>query len=72
MIDKAAIPTKLLWVDLVMTGLDVKKDVIRTDVTMQKTDALVESMSMYFEKTAVGCNLNIAWENTKVSLPIVF
>lgn len=51
---------------------DVKKDVIRTDVTMQKTDALVESMSMYFEKTAVGCNLNIAWENTKVSLPIVF
>ena len=27
-IDKKAIPTKLLWIDLEMTGLDVQKDVI--------------------------------------------
>lgn len=51
---------------------DMKKDLVRTDVTLQKTEAPVENMSMYFEKTAVGCNLNIAWENTKVSLPVVF
>lgn len=51
---------------------DSKKDVARADVTMQKTDGLVENMSMYFEKTAVGCNLNIAWENIKVALPIIF
>lgn len=51
---------------------DMKKDLVRTDVTLQKTESLVENMSMYFEKTAVGCNLNIAWENTRVSLPIVF
>jgi len=51
---------------------DIKKDVIRTDVTLQKTESLVENMSIYFEKTAVGCNLNIAWENTKVALPIIF
>lgn len=51
---------------------DLKKDVLRTDVTLQKTESLVENMSMYFEKTAIGCNLNIAWENTKVALPIVF
>lgn len=51
---------------------DIKKDLVRTDVTLQKTDGPVENMSMYFEKTAVGCNLNIAWENTKVALPIIF
>lgn len=51
---------------------DMKKDIVRTEVTMQKTEGLVENMSMYFEKTAVGCNLNIAWENTKVALPIIF
>jgi hypothetical protein len=51
---------------------DMKKDVVRTDVTLQKTDGLVENMSITFEKTAVGCNLNIAWENTRVSLPVVF
>lgn len=51
---------------------DMKKDIVRAEVTMQKTEGLVENMSMYFEKTAVGCNLNIAWENTKVALPIIF
>lgn len=51
---------------------DMKKDVVRTDVTLQKTDNTVEYLSMFFEKTAIGCNLNIVWENTKVSLPIEF
>jgi len=51
---------------------DIKKDVVRTDVTLQKTDGLVENMSMAFEKTAVGCNLSISWENTKVAVPIIF
>ena len=51
---------------------DTKKDVIRTEVPVQKTDAPVESLSMVFEKTTPGCNLIIAWENTKVSLPITF
>jgi hypothetical protein len=51
---------------------DIKKDVARAEVTMLKTDSPVENLSMYFEKTAVGCNLNIAWENTRVALPIVF
>ena len=50
---------------------DMKKDVLRTDVTTQKTDSMVENMSMMFEKTTTGCNLIIAWENTKVALPIV-
>lgn len=37
MIDKKAIPTKLLWVDLEMTGLDAEKDVI-LEVAAEITD----------------------------------
>lgn len=51
---------------------DVKKDVVRTVVVVQKTDVLVENLSMLFEKTITGCNLTIAWEGIKVSLPITF
>jgi len=51
---------------------DAKKDVLRTEVPVQKTDELIESLCMVFEKTSTGCNLVIAWENTKVSLPISF
>ena len=49
---------------------DSKKDVLRTDVTVQKTDEIAESMSMWFEKTTTGISLNAAWEQVKVSLPI--
>ena len=51
---------------------DAKKDIIRTDVVTQKTDAVVESLTMVFEKTATGSNLIIAWDNVKVALPITF
>ena len=49
---------------------DSKKDVLRTDVPVQKTDEVVESMSMLFEKSVNGISLIIAWEQVKVSLPI--
>lgn len=49
---------------------DSKKDVLRTDVPIQKTNELAESMSMWFEKTVGGISLNIAWEQVKISLPI--
>ncbi len=51
---------------------DAKKDLLRTDVPVQKTDAIVEALSMVFEKSATGCNLIMAWDNLKVALPIVF
>ena len=50
---------------------DPKKDLLRTDVNVQKTDEIVESMSMWFDKTASGISLNISWEQVKVSLPII-
>ena len=49
---------------------DSKKDVLRTDVVVQKTDEVVESMSMFFEKSTTGISLVIAWEQVKVTLPI--
>ena len=49
---------------------DSKKDVLRTDVPVQKTDDMTESMSMWFEKTASGVSLVMAWEQVRVSLPI--
>jgi hypothetical protein len=49
---------------------DSKKDVIRTDVPVQKTDDLVESMSMWFEKSTSGLSLIVEWEQVKISLPI--
>ena len=49
---------------------DAKKDVVRTDVAVQKTDEIAETMSMWFEKTNNGISLIITWEQVKVSLPI--
>jgi hypothetical protein len=49
---------------------DSKKDVLRTDVVVQKTAEMVESMSMFFEKSANGISLIIAWEQVKAVLPI--
>jgi Protein of unknown function (DUF2911) len=51
---------------------DAKKDIVRVEVPLQKTDAVVESLSMMFEKTTDGCNLIIAWDTIKVSLPVIF
>lgn len=51
---------------------DAKKDVARIDVPVQKTDSAVENLVMVFEKSAGGCNLVIAWDNVKVSVPFTF
>lgn len=46
MIDKKAIPTKLLWVDLEMTGLDAQKDVI-LEVAAEITDMNFKTLASY-------------------------
>jgi Protein of unknown function (DUF2911) len=51
---------------------DIKKDVARTIVPVQKTDIALESLAMVFEKTNTGFNLIIAWENIKTALPVTF
>lgn len=51
---------------------DAKKDVVRTEVPVQNMGMAVEEMAIVFEKTLKGANLIIAWDNIKVSLPIIF
>ena len=51
---------------------DVKKDVARINVPVQKMDNPVDSLAMYFEKTTSGCNLVVVWENIKTALPVTF
>lgn len=49
---------------------DSKKDLLRTDVAVQKIEETIESMSMWFDKTTTGISLIISWEQVKISLPI--
>lgn len=51
---------------------DAKKDVIRKEVSVMKTETVLESLAMAFEKTATGFNLVIAWDNLKASVPFTF
>jgi hypothetical protein len=46
------------------------KDIVRTDVPVQKTTESVESLAMTFEKANGNILLIVAWENIKVALPI--
>jgi Protein of unknown function (DUF2911) len=49
---------------------DAAKDIVRTDVPVEQTDELVESLVMGFKKFNGGISLVVEWENTKVALPI--
>lgn len=46
MIDKKAVPTKLFWVDLEMTGLDANEDVI-IEVAAEVTDFEFKTLATY-------------------------
>lgn len=51
---------------------DEAKDVVRTEVPVQKQSEALESFVMAFEKAPAGAGLIIAWDNFKVILPISF
>lgn len=51
---------------------DEQKDVLRTDVVVNKTEKLVEAFSITFTDSPDGANLVMAWDNTQVFLPIAF
>ena len=51
---------------------DEQKDVLRTDVVVNKTEKLVEAFSITFTDSPDGANLIMAWDNTQVFLPIAF
>jgi len=49
---------------------DSKKDVIRTDIDVDKTSDTIEAFTMYFDATKNGANLIFVWDNLKAVLPI--
>lgn len=51
---------------------DAKKDLVRKEVPVQKTDIVVESLTIAFDKVTGGMNLVIAWDNIKAIIPITF
>jgi len=73
-----AIPTEENWTMILNKDNDTwgafkydeQKDVLRITVPVQKLNEGVEAMAMTFEKSESGCNLIIAWDNIKASLPI--
>lgn len=75
-----AIPNEDKWTIILNKETDIwgaykydeKKDLLRVDVPVQKQDSSVEALTIVFEKTGTGANLNVVWDTTKVSLPISF
>jgi hypothetical protein len=73
-----AIPDTSKWTIIVNRDTDTwgafiydpKKDVLRTDVPVQKLQTPVEPLSMTFTKTDKGAGLMIAWDSYSVTLPI--
>lgn len=74
-----AIPNETSWIIIVNKDTDiwgafkydVKKDIVRTDVPVQKNNEPNDAFAMLFEKTTDGINLVIAWDTVKVALPII-
>lgn len=75
-----AIPTDSSWTIIVNKETDTwgsfkydaKKDIVRIEVPVQKSDVIIESLAMGFVKSPLGFNLVIGWEGIKVSVPISF
>jgi hypothetical protein len=51
---------------------DPKKDIARIDVKVETQTELIESFTLFFEKSGSNVNLNIYWDNYRAILPFVF
>ena len=50
---------------------DQSKDVVRMNLPVMKNET-TEALTIVFDKTSTGANMNMYWDDVKVSLPIVF
>lgn len=74
-----AIPYVDKWVIILNKDTDIwgsfrydsTKDVVRISLPVTSTD-FAEDLTIYFEKTNTGANLNMVWDKAKVSLPVYF
>ncbi len=49
---------------------DVKKDVLRKEVDLEKTNDNIEAFTMFFDDTKTGVNLVFLWDDLKAVLPM--
>jgi hypothetical protein len=60
--------------DLYSWGLkiDTTKDLIRTEVPVQKQNPVIEDFTIVFQPASYGADLLMAWDDVKTLLPITF
>lgn len=51
-------------------GYDPKKDILRTDIKVEKSTDNVENFTIYFDETKTGANLIFLWDDVKTVLPV--
>ena len=74
-----AIPFREKWTLIINKDTDVwgsfvydpSKDIARIDLPVKKNE-MTEDMTIVFEKTSFGANMNMFWADVFTSLPIVF
>jgi len=49
---------------------DAKKDMLRTEIPVEKLNDRIEALTIYFDETTTGANLVMLWDNVKATLPI--
>ena len=74
-----AIPFQDKWTVIVNKETDIwgsfrydqLKDVVRVDLPVNKNE-ITEALTIVFDKSSTGADMNMYWDDVKVSLPIVF
>ena len=74
-----AIPFQDKWTLIVNKETDIwgsfrydqMKDVVRVDLPVMKNE-ITEALTIVFDKSSTGADMNVHWDNVKISLPIVF
>jgi hypothetical protein len=74
-----AIPFQDKWTMIVNKETDIwgsfrydqSKDILRTDVPVTKNE-ITEAMTIVFNESSAGADMNVYWDDVKVSLPITF
>ncbi|MBC7902386.1 MAG: DUF2911 domain-containing protein [Gemmatimonadaceae bacterium] len=74
------IPTRDKWTIIINKETDIwgafkydpKKDLVKTDVIVQKQTELLDPFTIVFEKSKEGVNLVFSWDDDIAKLPLVF
>ncbi len=74
------LPTKESWTIIINKdnfswgnySYNIKNDVLRIDIPLEKCENIIEAFTMYFVETKTGANLIFMWDDIKALLPILF